>query len=329
MTKHWHKINKGDTACIIAPSYGEAEMADVVPAEAKAVSIVESYGLNAFMYPNAIFPGNHTLFDNVHLRFANTDEIAITQLMNAFNNPICKVIWAYRGGYRAISLLSNLSKELEPQIVKPFIGFSDATILHSFINNVWGWPSIHFGMPGALAEVMQREDTKESLQNVLFNPQKQVSFTLQALNKDSSDYSVIKGITAGGNMYNFDKLLGTKFSPVLDDSIIILEDVGEPARKIAGCLEKLKIMPDFDKISAVIFATFTPAKEQEIFNRVFEDFAHNTNVAVFKLDPQDTIGHGDINKALPLGLEATITLDGEYFHLHVDKGSYMFDNSEL
>ena len=328
--KHWQKIKRGDTACIVAPSYGEATNKDIGPAIANAINIVQDYGLTAYMYPNAISPGNHSLFDSNHMRLANNPAVAVTQLMDAFTNKTCKLVWAYRGGYGAIALLNALSNELEPQNVKPFIGFSDLTILHIFINNIWDWPTIHFGMPGALPQIMQRNDTKQSLQNIIFTPSKQVNFTLKALNEFILENAVIKGTITGGNLYNFDKLLGTKFSPILDNSIIILEDVGEPARKIAGCLEKLQLMADFNKISAIIFATFTPTSDQEIFNKVFKNFAQFSNVAVFQLAEQDTIGHGEINNAMPFGTEASIKPIGLSYQLSVNTGGLDFSaNDEL
>lgn len=316
-TKHWQKIYKGGTACIVAPSYGHTTSENITTALELAINIVKNYNLTPFIYHNSITPTNHTLFDDKHLRLANSDEVKIFHLMDAFNNPDCDVVWAYRGGYGAIRLLNDLSKEPEPITVKPFIGFSDITILHSYINNAWGWPSIHFGMPGSLQEVMQREDNKQSLQNIIFGTKNTVTFELKSLNHHSGK---IAGITTGGNMVCFEKILGTKFSPILSNRIIVLEDVGEPARKIDGFLQKLQLMPDFEKISAIIFAHFTPMEDQYIFDRVFQDFAKNIDLSVFQMYSNNTIGHGDVNYALPLGTKAVISANGAEFQLEIHSG---------
>jgi muramoyltetrapeptide carboxypeptidase len=137
--KYWNKINQGDKACIIAPSYGLFINDNLAINIAKAESIVESYGLTAFTYFNAIAPNNHTLYNDNYLRLANSDEIRASHLIDALNNPDCAIVWAYRGGYGAIRLLNALNQTTQPQQVKPFIGFSDATIIHSYLNDVWKW----------------------------------------------------------------------------------------------------------------------------------------------------------------------------------------------
>ena len=121
MRKYWQKINEGDTACVVAPSYGLSINDDIDANMAITIKIVESYGLKPLVYSNMLALGNHTLFDDKHLRLANSDEVKVVHLIDAFNNPSCDVIWSFKGGYGAIRLLSSLSKELEPQKVKPFI----------------------------------------------------------------------------------------------------------------------------------------------------------------------------------------------------------------
>lgn len=322
--KHWKQINKGATACIIAPSYDEARVS-----LEEAATIVESYNLEALIYSNLMSSGNHTLFDNPHIRFANSDEVRASQLIDALNNDNCDLVWTFRGGYGAIRLLSYLNKESEPKIVKPFVGFSDITILHSYINNIWNWPSIHFGMPGAMPQIMQRDDTKRSFQNLIFGTKKEAIFILKSLNAEPLDYSIITGTTTGGNVLCFEKILGTKYSPNLNNSIIVFEDVGEPPRKIDGFLQKLQMMPNAEEIKAVIFATFTPADNQDLFEKIFKDFAISSNIPSFQFDSSNTIGHRNINNAFPLGTEANIIPHREDFKLTVLSGMEPNIHTEL
>lgn len=323
------QINKGATACIVAPSYGTATIDEVNDSLNSARNIVEEYGLNPLFYPNLISPGNHTLFDNPNIRFANSDEVRANQLIDAFNNPNCDLVWSFRGGYGAIRLLPYLNNATVPQTIKPFIGFSDITILHSYINDVWHWPSIHFGMPGSLKDVMQREDTKKSFQDIIFGEKQEATFKLKSLNTDLLHYSKITGITSGGNVLCFEKILGTKYSPSLDNKIIVFEDVGEPPRKIDGFLQKLQMTQGSEEIKAVIFATFTPDENKDIFEKVFKDFAENSKIPTFILDPDNTIGHGDVNNAFPLGSDARITLNEDGFELNILLGMEMITQEEL
>lgn len=50
------------------------------------------------------------------------------------------------GGAWGAELLDVLKTELPrdlPTRIKPFIGYSDATNLHLFFNQYFGWPSLH------------------------------------------------------------------------------------------------------------------------------------------------------------------------------------------
>ncbi len=122
-------------------------------------------------------------------------------------------------------------------------------------------------MPGSLQAVMQRDDTKQSLQDIIFGTKTQVSFALDAFNEEAQYPSLIKGITTGGNMYCFEKLLGTKYSPNLNSSIIVLEEIEEPPRKVDGFLQKLKLAPDFSGVKALVIGTFTPSENKVIFDK--------------------------------------------------------------
>src|SRR5688572_7432162 len=103
--KLWAKIKEGATACIIAPAYGVATQADISVALDDVTKLVKLYKLNPYIYPNMLAPGNHSLFDSIKLPFSNTDEVRFNHLIDAFNNPDCNLIWAFRGGYGSIRLL--------------------------------------------------------------------------------------------------------------------------------------------------------------------------------------------------------------------------------
>lgn len=64
---------------------------------------------------------------------------------------------------------------------------------------------------------------------------------------------------------------------------------------------------------------------------VISEFAKNIQVPIFQLSSDDTIGHGDINKALPMGTSATINFEiqHDFYQLLADSGTQESSHNEL
>jgi muramoyltetrapeptide carboxypeptidase len=321
--KQWKVLAKGDQACIIAPAYGVASSDQVDGTIQKASAIVELYSLTPKIYDNMLVPGNHTLFNKADLMFANSDEVRLAQLVDALNNPECKAVWCFRGGYGAVRLLEGLYRQVAPIEVKPLIGFSDITILHAFLNYQWGWPTIHFGMPGALQDVMRKPEMIASLQEIIFGENYKIQFNVRSINEAKVEHKQISGEITGGNKLNLERLLGTEFQPSLSNKILVLEEIGEEARWLDGFLHQLKLVEGFSQVSAIVFGTILPDSKGELFAKVIQDFGNNVPIPTFKLFDEDAIGHGAINKALPMGTSATINYDARHdsYQLLVESGA--------
>ena len=308
--KYFKKVKNKDRVCIIAPAYGSSDQKEAEEIISNARKIVVKYELTPYFYENILVPGNHSLFSPPDLRFANSDEERYKQLEHALHNQDCALIWCLRGGYGSVKLLKKLRNLDEPQSIKIFIGFSDITILHTFLNKKWGWPTLHFGMPGALQNVMEKTETIKDLQQVIFGEVHEVVFRLTRIGLQDNSLSNINGVSSGGNIVNFARTFGTEFQIDLSNKILVFEEVGEEARWLDGFLEQLQLIPNFEKISAIVFGTITPLDKAEIFDQIISDFQKYVNLPVFKIVPEDTVGHGGINRVLPLGAQATIYLKG-------------------
>jgi muramoyltetrapeptide carboxypeptidase len=320
--KPWKQIAKNSAACIVATSSGVATSSDVEEKIESIKELVKLYGLTPYIYSNLLAPQSHPLFNQSHLPFANTDQVRSDNLLHALNNPVCSVVWCLRGGYGAIRLLKALDDSPEPTEVKLLLGFSDITILHLFLNSKWGWPSLHFGMPGApdaiTAHGMAREDTINNLQQIIYGEVESVSFKLTRLNGNND--KEISGITAGGNTFNIQMLFGTNFQIDLTNKILVLEEVGEEARWLDGFLQKIQMVPNFPKLAAIVFGEFLPLEKKFVFDKIIDDFARHVEIPVFTIFPEDTIGHGHVNRALPLGTQASIDLSDEGYKMVVTTG---------
>ena len=294
------------TACIIAPAYGVAEESQIASVLQNISVNIDQFGFKAKYYPNMLAPYNISIFTPDDLRIANSDEVRFDQLKQALHDPDCNFIWALKGGYGSIRIVNTLSEIEKPEQQKLFIGFSDITVIHAFVNNVWNWPSIHYGNLVEKGNIALLEDNKQSFLYLV--EQKQTSFSVVSISDNI--ITPVSGKIIGGNFITF-----LEVKPILNidftKTIIVLEDVMESPHKIDGYLQSLKITPTFEFASAVIFASFIPSDNTNTtisaYPKIMKDFASTMPFPVFQMLPDDTIGHTDVNKALLMGAEGSIT----------------------
>lgn len=283
-------------------------------------NIVQNYGYVPKIYDDIFVPGNHTSF-NIDLRFANTDEVRFLHLQRAIESEECDFIWAARGGYGAIRLVPNLLKLEQPEQAKPLVGFSDITVIYAFLNNIWDWPSIHFAMPGVLPETLENSEIKTKFQKILQGEIEEISCYIHPVSSISQN---ISGKTCGGNMLNILRTFGTSIETNLIDKILLLEDIGEPLRKLDGFLYQILLNNNFDKLRAVIFGNVNAEEE-----KIISDFSKIHNVPIFYFDQSNQIGHGKINVPIILNTDAGISCDGSNCTLYMGSSDTVTSHDEL
>jgi muramoyltetrapeptide carboxypeptidase len=67
------------------------------------------------------------------LGFAGTPEMRLSDLHHAFADDQVRAIFSTRGGYGSNYLLDGLDLDLIAESVKPFIGYSDLTAVHTWL----------------------------------------------------------------------------------------------------------------------------------------------------------------------------------------------------
>lgn len=82
---------------------------------------------------------------------ANSDAKRLKDLYRALTARDSKAVWCLRGGYGSIRLLPGLSNLKKPAQAKIFVGLSDITSLHLFLNQRWGWSTYHASLAVRLA----------------------------------------------------------------------------------------------------------------------------------------------------------------------------------
>jgi len=293
-------LNRNDRVEIIAPSYGgtreELE---------KAAAYVASLGL-APHFPQDIFAAD--------LFCSNSDEYRTAHLIEAFTDPETKAIWAFRGGYGTTRIIEFLKKIKPPKIPKLLIGYSDITALHIFLNQEWGWPTLHAPVLAKIEERITPESRAE-LQKIIFGEKNEIVFaSLTPLNIAANRIGDIESSVTGGNMVLVQSSLGTDWQIETKGKILFLEEFGEKAYRVDRILVQLAQAGIFAKAKAVIFGQFIETETQEMVDKTVARFAGALSIPALSCDK---IGHGETNFPLPLGTKARLSF-GENISLAVD-----------
>ncbi len=186
-----HPLRPGDTVAVIAP----ASPFDRASFETGLQAISHRYRVR---YDEGIF--------DRHRYLAGRDERRLNELIQALTDPQIRAVFCARGGYGTMRLLPELAagaSHLEP---KPFIGFSDMTAIHLWLQRE-GLMSVHGPVLTQLGRVP--EHNRERLIRLLESPSP--SEPLQA----ASTYfgGIAEGRLVGGNLSVLTRILGTPYLP--------------------------------------------------------------------------------------------------------------------
>lgn len=286
-------LSPGDSIEIIAPSSRSTDSQLLALQE-----LLASWGLNCIVQED-IFARD--------LLCANTDEMRFSHLKNALLNPNTKAVICVRGGYGATRLIPKLATLHPPEMTKIFIGISDITCLHLYLQQHWGWPTIH----GAAAPDKFSKESIAAVKSILFGDTPIEFNDLIPLNKQAKKEGMIKGQVTGGNLAIVQSGIGTSWHMDGRDKIILLEEVGERGYRVDRMLEHLEQAKVFSNATAIILGDFLEGLEpngSSLIEPVLQRFAEHSAIPVLRISG---IGHGAINYPIPLGTEVHLQLGAQ------------------
>jgi muramoyltetrapeptide carboxypeptidase len=296
--KQWKYLKEGDIVDVIAPSSFCAKK------EAQeGVRYLQSLGLQV-RYPKDLVRPDFV--------YANSYENTIKQMKTAFYAKDSSAIWALRGGSGGFRFMEEMLKWKKPSKTKVFVGISDTTFVHLFLNQKWKWPSLHgpmISMLGARKKGANEVKERRDLEKVIFGRTEEVVFSgLHPMNIAAKKKKNIHGLLSGGNLCIVESTLGTRYEPKFNGQIVFLEDIDERGYAIERSLEHMRNAGTFNGVRAVVFGDFVGGREsngRDLTVKALSRFAMNSNFPVLKGLKS---GHGSLVRALPLNTKSTLIL---------------------
>ena len=144
------KLKKGDTIAIVSPSWGGPSVFPHV--YENGLKILEEWGLKIKEYPTARASADY---------LRKNPEMRAKDINDAFYNPEVKAILTSIGGDDSVRILPYIDREIIKNNPKIFLGYSDATTLHVFFNQLG---LVTFYGPSIMAGFSQMKNLPESFE---------------------------------------------------------------------------------------------------------------------------------------------------------------------
>ena len=235
---------------------------------------------------------------------AGTDDQRAAQIDEMIGDDQVDAIICVRGGFGCLRTLPYLNFDHMQDKTKPLIGFSDITTLHQVLYKLAGWVTFHGPTVTTLANA--DEATWQSMVQTLTQPEP-VKLDLSQANIVQE--GVAQGVFLGGNLATLCHMIGTPYLADLKGALLLLEETGEAPYRIDRMLTHLRLAGCLDALAGLVLGTFdncgTMADIEALVTHHFGD-------RQIPIVSEVSIGHGNCNLTVPLGLLADLnTHNGE------------------
>lgn len=231
--------------------------------------------------------------------FSHDDEYRFQHLKNALCHSPSKAVWCVRGGYGSIRLLKKLATIKPPKQAKIFMGFSDITVLHQFLNQQWGWPSYHTPGASRLGSDELKPIELKDIKTILQGTSLAITHNgLRAMNEAALKNRTINASLCGGNLATIATCLGSFNQLDANKKILFLEEVNERGYVVDRMLQSLSLAGVLKGVRAIVLGDFNGGEEPNGKNftpAVLSDFAQSLKIPVYK---GLKVGHYKVQRSL-------------------------------
>ncbi|WP_255993690.1 S66 family peptidase [Clostridium perfringens] len=278
-------LNKGDKIGIISCSNGLS---------IKNKNLIDELKLNLKSLDIDMVEGD-TLYAKEYNLFSGTGEEKARALEKLFLDKDIKMIFDISGGDLANEVLDFLDFNLIKENPKPFLGYSDLTVLLNAIYSQCHITTYNYQLRNLIGKFKE-----EQMQNfkASFIEGKEDIFNLDY---EWINGSHLEGRVVGGNIRCLLKLAGTKYMPDFKDKILFLESFSGNSAKMVTYITQYKNLGVFNEVKGIILGEFTEMEREnlkpdivEILKRVIGEI----NIPILKTRD---LGHGADAKCIPIG----------------------------
>jgi muramoyltetrapeptide carboxypeptidase len=248
-------------------------------------------------------------------QLAGSDAARAEAIMDMFMDATVDAILCARGGTGALRLLDKLDYDVIRKQPKPFVGFSDVTVLLHAISQRCGFVTYHGPMGWNFAQPGNDPRTGPELINVIGNRRKHCRLHYPEV--EIVHPGRAEGVLKGGNITLLQHLIGTPFDWSPDGAILFIEEADEPLYKIDRALNHLRLAGKFRNVRAVLVGEMVDIADSETgFAREGErPYGRDLRDIILEYVPPNVplgfnfpCGHGNYITTLPVGAAAQLTL---------------------
>ncbi|WP_417368010.1 S66 peptidase family protein [Flavobacterium beibuense] len=280
-------LTKGDTVAIVATAR-KIEAQHLQP----AIDLLKSWGLNVVL-GKTIGKENNQL--------AGADWQRATDFQEMIDDPSIKAVWCAKGGYGTVRMIDRVKFDNFKKHPKWIIGFSDATVLHSHINNM-DIATIHGIM--CVSTLHATSEAKETLRKALFGEKLEYNIEPHEFNKAGK----ATGELVGGNLSVLYSIVGSESEVDYKGKILFIEDLDEYLYHIDRMMMNLKRNGYFKNVKGIIIGGMTKMNDNDIpwghdALEIIKDITKDYDIPICFNFPA---GHMKDNRALVMGKEITL-----------------------
>ncbi len=278
-------LKKGDKIHIVSPA-GKVKKEFVLP----AAKWLTDNGFRVELGKNVFAEYN---------QLAGTDRQRLEDLQTALDDTEASAVLCSRGGYGMVRIIDKLNLDALFKYPKWIIGFSDITVLHSYINKK-GMATVHGVMPRYFLN--ENGMPGESLQSLIKTVTgENIYYSVPSAN--AGKYGKATGELTGGNLAIITSLLGTPYEPDTDGKILFIEDINEYLYRIDRMMLQLKLSGKLKNLAGLVAGNFSEIQDNDTpFGKTVEQIITE---AVEEYDYPVCFdfpaGHEEKNLALTLG----------------------------
>jgi muramoyltetrapeptide carboxypeptidase len=238
-------LKEGDEVSIISPSYCIDEKILV-----EAGIFLKKWGLKVRIGRNAMKRDGP---------FAGSDQERLSDLQEMTSDCNIKAVLCSRGGYGLSRIIDKVDFSGLNTNPKWYSGFSDITVLHMWLNKVYGIVTVHGEMPLNFNNPEKSNQNFITLKKALFG--KPLSHEWKGNFYNTKNVS---GEVTGGNLSLIYSLSGTKAEISTNGKILIIEDIREYYYHLDRMLTSLKLSGKLEGLSALIIGGMTKMEDAKV-----------------------------------------------------------------